>query len=65
MIDLSSRLASGDTLYGTFLGLGSALAAEACALAGFDWVLTDLAALVARSLNLEPSLQASMRASAM
>ena len=36
MIDLSSRLASGDTLYGTFLGLGSALAAEACALAGFD-----------------------------
>jgi hypothetical protein len=32
MIDLSSRLASGDTLYGTFLGLGSALAAEACAL---------------------------------
>src|ERR671913_774900 len=42
MIDLSSRLASGDTLYGTFLGLGSALAAEACALAGFDWLLTDL-----------------------
>lgn len=29
MTDLSSRLASGDTLYGTFLGLGSALAAEA------------------------------------
>jgi hypothetical protein len=42
MIDLSSRLASGDTLYGTFLGLGSALAAEACALAGFDWLLVDL-----------------------
>ena len=42
MIDLSGRLASGDTLYGTFLGLGSALAAEACALAGFDWLLTDL-----------------------
>ena len=42
MTDLSSRLASGDTLYGTFLGLGSALAAEACALAGFDWLLTDL-----------------------
>ena len=34
MTDLSSRLASGDTLFGTFLGLGSALAAEACALAG-------------------------------
>ena len=42
MINLSGRLASGDTLYGTFLGLGSALAAEACALAGFDWLLTDL-----------------------
>jgi 2-keto-3-deoxy-L-rhamnonate aldolase RhmA len=42
MTDLSGRLASGDTLYGTFLGLGSALAAEACALAGFDWLLTDL-----------------------
>jgi 2-keto-3-deoxy-L-rhamnonate aldolase RhmA len=42
MTDLSSRLAAGDTLYGTFLGLGSALAAEVCALAGFDWLLTDL-----------------------
>src|SRR4029453_14512649 len=42
MTDLSSRLGSGDTLYGTFLGLGSALAAEACALTGFDWLLTDL-----------------------
>ena len=42
MIDLSGRLVSGDTLYGPFLGLGSALAAEACALAGFDWLLTDL-----------------------
>jgi len=42
MTDLAQRLAAGDTLYGTFLGLGSALAAEACALAGFDWLLTDL-----------------------
>ena len=42
MTDLSDRLTSGDTLYGTFLGLGSALAAEACAVAGFDWLLTDL-----------------------
>lgn len=42
MTDLAQRLASGDTLYGTFLGLGSALAAEACALAGFDWLLVDL-----------------------
>ncbi len=29
MTDLSGRLASSDTLYGTFLGLGAALAAEA------------------------------------
>jgi 2-dehydro-3-deoxyglucarate aldolase/4-hydroxy-2-oxoheptanedioate aldolase len=36
------RLAAGDTLYGTFLGLGSALATEACAVAGFDWLLVDL-----------------------
>jgi 2-dehydro-3-deoxyglucarate aldolase/4-hydroxy-2-oxoheptanedioate aldolase len=39
---LRGRLAAGETLYGTFLGLGSALTAEACALAGFDWLLTDL-----------------------
>ncbi len=29
-------------LLGTFLNLGSPLAAEACALAGFDWLLVDL-----------------------
>jgi 2-dehydro-3-deoxyglucarate aldolase/4-hydroxy-2-oxoheptanedioate aldolase len=27
---------------GTFLSLGSPLAAEACALGGFDWLLADL-----------------------
>ena len=37
-----SDACQGGTLYGTFLGLGSALAAEACALAGFDWLLVDL-----------------------
>src|SRR5918994_5630370 len=42
MTVLSGRLTTGDTVYGTFLGLGSALAAEACALAGFDWLLVDL-----------------------
>lgn len=42
MTDLRQRLTAGDTVYGTFLGLGSALAAEACALAGFDWLLVDL-----------------------
>ena len=29
-------------LIGTFLNLGSALAAEACAMAGYDWLLVDL-----------------------
>jgi len=42
MSGLRARLAAGDTLYGTFLGLGSALATEACAVAGFDWLLVDL-----------------------
>jgi 2-dehydro-3-deoxyglucarate aldolase/4-hydroxy-2-oxoheptanedioate aldolase len=42
MSGLRERLAAGETLYGTFLGLGSALATEACAVAGFDWLLVDL-----------------------
>jgi 2-keto-3-deoxy-L-rhamnonate aldolase RhmA len=41
-VGLGDRLASGEPLYGTFLGLGAALAAEACAVAGFDWLLVDL-----------------------
>jgi 2-dehydro-3-deoxyglucarate aldolase/4-hydroxy-2-oxoheptanedioate aldolase len=41
-MSLRERLAAGETLYGTFLGLGSSLAAEACAVAGFDWLLVDL-----------------------
>jgi 2-keto-3-deoxy-L-rhamnonate aldolase RhmA len=36
------RLAAGETLFGSFLSLGSPLAAEAMGLAGFDWVLVDL-----------------------
>jgi len=35
-------LLSAEPLFGTFLGLGSALAAEACAMAGFEWLLVDL-----------------------
>jgi len=42
MPDVRGRLAAGETLYGTFLGLGSTLATEACAVAGFDWLLVDL-----------------------
>jgi 2-keto-3-deoxy-L-rhamnonate aldolase RhmA len=36
------RLRGGDLLLGTFLNLGSPLATEACALAGYDWLLVDL-----------------------
>ena len=42
MADLRDRLQAGELLYGTFLGLGSPLAAEACAVGGFDWLLVDL-----------------------
>ena len=39
---MKARLAAGETLIGTFLTLGSPLAAEALGLAGFDWLLVDL-----------------------
>ena len=39
---MRERLAAGETLVGTFLGLGSGVAAEACASTGLDWVLADL-----------------------
>lgn len=40
--DLRERVLSHEVLIGTFLNLGSPLAAEACALAGYDWLLVDL-----------------------
>ena len=39
---MKARLAAGETLFGSFLTLGSPLAAEAMGLAGFDWLLVDL-----------------------
>jgi 2-keto-3-deoxy-L-rhamnonate aldolase RhmA len=39
---VKARLAAGETLFGTFLTLGSALAAESLGVAGFDWLLVDL-----------------------
>lgn len=39
---MRERLRAGDTLIGTFLNLGSPLAAEICGRAGFDWALVDL-----------------------
>ncbi|MEA2443712.1 MAG: hypothetical protein QOJ12_1004, partial [Thermoleophilales bacterium] len=35
------RLAAGETLIGTFLNLGSPVAAEVCGLGGLDWALLD------------------------
>ncbi|MEO8572147.1 MAG: aldolase/citrate lyase family protein [Chloroflexota bacterium] len=42
IVDLHDRLRVGETLLGTFAGLGSPLATEMVARAGFDWVLIDL-----------------------
>lgn len=42
IVDLHDRLRAGETLFGTFAGLGSPLATEMVARAGFDWVLIDL-----------------------
>src|SRR3954464_12642980 len=39
---MKARLAAGETLFGTFLTLGSPRAAESLGLAGFDWLLVDL-----------------------
>ena len=39
---LDERLRGGEVLIGTFLNLGSCVAAEICASAGFDWVVVDL-----------------------
>ena len=39
---MKARLAAGETLFGTFLTLGSPLAAEALGRAGFNWLLVDL-----------------------
>ena len=36
------RLRNGETLIGTFANLGSAVSAEICGSAGFDWILVDL-----------------------
>ncbi len=40
--DLRRRIHAGETLFGTFLSMGSVTAAELCARAGFDWLILDL-----------------------
>jgi 2-keto-3-deoxy-L-rhamnonate aldolase RhmA len=42
MTTMKARLAAGETLFGSFLTLGSPLAAESLGLVGFDWLLVDL-----------------------
>lgn len=42
MTTLLERIRAGELTRGTFLNMGSALAAEVCALSGFDWLLVDL-----------------------
>ncbi len=42
IVDLHDRLRAGETLFGTFAGLGSPVATELVARAGFDWLIIDL-----------------------
>ena len=56
--DLRQRIHAGETLFGTFLGLGSAVSAELCARVGFDWVIIDLEHGAGTEADLLPSLLA-------
>ena len=55
---LRARLRAGETLIGMFLNMGSALGAEICGLAGFDWVLIDLEHGSSTEADVLPQLQA-------
>src|SRR3954465_9175340 len=59
---MRERLAAGETLVGTFLTLGSSAAAEACGLAGLDWVLVDLEHGAAGDESVLAQLQAARAA---
>src|SRR5579885_2456174 len=52
------RLLRHDLLVGCFVNTGSAIAAEICARAGFQWVLIDLEHGSATEADLLPQLQA-------
>jgi 4-hydroxy-2-oxoheptanedioate aldolase len=56
--NLRDRIHAGETLFGTFLGLASPVAAEICARAGFDWVIVDLEHGSGTESDLLPSLLA-------
>lgn len=55
---ITERVRAGERLVGTFLNLGSTLAAEICALAGFDWLLLDLEHGAGSEADLIPTLHA-------
>jgi 4-hydroxy-2-oxoheptanedioate aldolase len=58
--DLRRRILEGETSFGTFVGLGSPVAVELCARAGFDWVIIDLEHGIGNEADLLPSLLAVM-----
>lgn len=55
---ITERVRGGDSVVGTFLNLGSPLAAEICARAGFDFVVVDLEHGAGTEAALIPTLQA-------
>lgn len=55
---LRQRILAGETLLGTFLGLGSPMAAEVCARSGLDWLLIDLEHGATSEADLLPMLAA-------
>jgi len=57
--DLRALLRSGVQTYGTFLGLGTPLAAEIAGVAGLDWVLLDLEHGAASEADIGPTVVAS------
>jgi len=52
------RVLAGEPLIGTFLNLGSAVAAEICGRSGFDWLLIDLEHGSGTAADLMPQLHA-------
>jgi len=52
------RVLAGDSVFGTFLQMGSAVSAEVCGRAGFDWGLIDLEHGLGSEAALLPELMA-------
>jgi 4-hydroxy-2-oxoheptanedioate aldolase len=55
---ITERVRGGESVVGTFLNLGSPLAAEICARAGFDFAVVDLEHGAGTEAELIPTLQA-------